>query len=161
MENIPYRNYYDHCTYLLNPETIAKIVYENDCMFLFDISHARKAAMYLNMSFEDYVSKLPMDKVIEFHLAGMTKLLDGSEIDYHAKLREEDYMFLKEAVKKYPTLEYVTLEYGTYCPEEKKDKLKGLDVSFADFDNINPKVKEEVYEQLIRIKEILEESNKR
>lgn len=155
IENIPYRNYYDHCTYLLNPETISKIVYDNDCMFLFDISHARKAAMYLNMPFDEYVSKLPMDRVIEFHLAGMTKLSDGSLIDYHGKLKEEDYEFLKDAIKKYPTLEYITLEYGTYCPAERREKLKGLDICFADFDTINSKVKEEVYEQLIKIEKII------
>ena len=156
IENIPYRNHYDHCTYVLNPDFISKVVYDNDCMFLFDISHARKAAMYLDMPFEKYVSKLPMDRVIEFHLAGMTKLPDGSEIDYHGKLNEEDYKFLEESVKKYPTLKYITLEYGTYCPKEKLEKVKNLGIPLASFEGVNPIVKEEVYEQLIRIKEIID-----
>lgn len=155
LENIPYREYYNHCTYLLNPELISKIVYENDCMFLFDLSHARKAAMFLNMSFEEYVSKLPMDRVVEFHLAGMFTKPDGTKIDYHTKLNEEDYDFLKEAIKKYPTLKYITLEYGCYVPKEKFKKVEGFDLTLVDFESVNPIAKAEVYEQLIRIKEIL------
>ena len=95
LENIPYKTYYDHCTYLLEPEIISQIIYDNDCMFLFDISHARKAAMYLNIPFEEYVSRLPMDRVIEFHLAGMYTCKNGVRMDYHGKMNEEDYIFLE------------------------------------------------------------------
>lgn len=156
LENIPYRPKYEHCKYLLEPEMISKIVKENNCHFLFDISHARKAAEFLNIAFEKYVEKLPMDCVIEFHLAGMTKKSDGTEMDYHGKMREEDYAFLEEAIKKYPTLKYVTLEYGSYIPKEKKYLLDGIDdITLTNFENVNPKAKEEVFEQLIRIKEIV------
>ena len=160
LENIPYREYYNHCLYLLDPELISKIVYNNNCMFLFDISHARKAAMYLNMPFEEYVAKLPMDKVIEFHMAGMFEMLDGTKMDYHGKLNEEDYKFLEEAIRKYPTLQYITLEYGSYLPKEKLNLLAGINLPLADFESVNPIVKTEVYEQLIRIKDILEISDK-
>lgn len=158
LENVPYRNYFDHCVYLLEPELISKIVYENDCMFLFDISHARSAAAYLNIPFDEYVSKLPMDKVVEIHLAGMTEKSDGTRVDCHGKLQEEDYQFLREALKKYPTLQYITLEYGPYY-SERMEELMGEDIKllpFVTFDSINEKAKEEVYEQLIRIKEIID-----
>ena len=156
LENIPYRKRYEHCTYLINPEIISKIVYENDCMFLFDISHARKAAEYFKMTFEEYVSKLPMDRVIEFHLAGMYTCRDGVKMDYHGKMNEEDYEFLEDAIKKYPTLQYITLEYGSYLPKDKSHLLDGENLPLASFEAVNPKVKEEVYNQLIRIKEIMD-----
>lgn len=156
LENIPYREYYNHCVYLLEPELISQIVYENDCMFLFDISHARKAAEFLNITFEEYVSKLPMDRVVEFHLAGMTEKPDGTKIDYHGKLNVEDYDFLKRAIKKYPTLKYITLEYGVYFPKEKQYLLDGLDIPIASFEDSNSNVKREVYDQLIKIKEIID-----
>lgn len=155
LENIPYRKKYEHCNYLLKPEIISKIIYDNDCMFLFDISHARKAAEYLNISFEEYVSRLPMDRVIEFHLAGMYTCKNGVRMDYHGKMNEEDYIFLEEAIKKYPTLKYITLEYGTYLPKDKLHLLEGENLPLASFETVNPKVKEEVYEQLIRLKEIM------
>lgn len=158
LENIPYRKRYDHCTYLINPEIISKIVYENDCMFLFDISHARKAAEYFKMTLEEYVSKLPMDRVIEFHLAGMYTCRDGVKMDYHGKMNEEDYEFLEDAIKKYPTLQYITLEYGSYLPKDKLHLLDDENLPLASFEAVNPKVKEEVYEQLIRLKEIIEKN---
>lgn len=160
LENIPYRERYDNSIYLIEPEIISKIVYENDCMFLFDISHARKAAEYFKMPFEEYVSKLPMDRVIEFHLAGMYTLPNGTRMDYHGKMNEEDYDFLEEAIDKYPTLEYITLEYGSYFPKDKLYLVDSLDLPLASFESSNPKVKEEVLEQLLRIKEIIDRNDK-
>lgn len=161
LENIPYREYYKDCLYLIQPEVISQIVYENDCNFLFDISHARKAALFLEMPFEEYVSKLPMDRVIEFHLAGMFTMPDGTQMDYHGAMQEEDYKFLEEAIAKYPTLKYITLEYGSYCPKERLDFFKNLTLPLADFDTVNPVVKNEVYEQLIKIQKIVEKPRKR
>lgn len=154
LENVPYRDYYKHCLYLLNPEVISQIVEETDCGFLFDLSHARKAALHLNIPFEDYVSRLPMHRVVEFHLAGMFTWPDGVQFDNHGVMHEEDYKFLRDAVKKYPTLQYVTLEYGSCLLANKTEDEMPYPV--ASFQKVNPAVKKEVYEQLIRIKEIIE-----
>lgn len=159
LENIPYRNHYEHCLYLIEPEVISQIVYENNCGFLFDLSHARKAALFLQMPFEEYVSKLPMDRVVEIHLAGMYTLPNGVQMDYHGVMHEEDYQFLDYAVRTYPTLKYVTLEYGSYCPKEKLHLFKGLDLPLTTYETVNPIVKQEVYEQLLRIKEIIKKYN--
>lgn len=184
LENIPYRKHYRHCEYLLRPEIISKIVHENDIYFLFDISHARQSAKHFNMTLEEYVSKLPMDRVVEFHLAGMFDLPDiskeevrkqfterqirfikaaeerfGNRFDYHGKLTEEDYKFLEEYLPKYKsTLKYVTLEYGSY-----NDKSLFEDEAFvypvANFEKSNPIIKEEVLTQLKRLKLIVDEVN--
>jgi len=178
LENIPYRKYYEHCDYLLEPEIISKLIYDNDLLFLFDISHARKAAEFLNMTLEEYVSKLPMDRVVEFHMAGMydfpditnpdiakkytRKQLDfikynietkGKRLDNHGKLNEEDYIFLEEAIKKYHTLKYITLEYGSV--EYNNFKEDEMTYPVCSFDKINQVVKDEVLEQLLRINEIV------
>ena len=155
LENIPYGRLCENCLYMIEPEVISKIIYDNECLFLFDISHARKAAEYLHMPFEEYVSKLPMDRVIEIHLAGMYTRKDGERMAYHAKMNEEDYAFLEEALKKYSTLQYITLEYGSYFPKDRLHLLEGENLPLASFERVNPKVKEEVYEQLIRLKEII------
>lgn len=161
IENIPYRDKYKDIVYVLEPEFISKVVHESGAMFLFDISHARKAAEYLNLGFEEYVSRLPMDKVIEFHLAGMTTLDDGSRVDFHGKLNEEDYDFVREAIKKYKTLQYITLEYGVYCPKEEIEKYNkiGAKAPLVSFEGVNEVAKEEVYEQLTKLNEIIQ-SNK-
>lgn len=183
LENIPYRRHYDHCTYLLNPETISKIVYENNTGFLFDISHARKAADYLGMTLEEYVEKLPMDRVVEFHLAGMYEVPDlskeeiraqytprqieflesmirilGRRADCHGVLHEEDYNFIEKAVERYKdTLKYVTLEYGSYNDDTLFED-EAFTYPIADFESSKPKIKEEVLEQLNRLHEIVPKS---
>lgn len=184
LENIPYRKKYHHCVYLMRPEVISKIVYENDIGFLFDISHARKAAQYLGMTLEEYVEKLPMDKAVEFHLAGMfdspdiskeeirkkyserqirfikaNEELYGKRYDYHGKLTEEDYAFLEKYLPKYKdTLKYITLEYGSY-----NDRALFQDDEFvypvANFEKVNPIIKDEVFTQLKRLKLIVDKIN--
>ena len=178
LENIPYRKYYEHCIYLIDPELISKIIYENDIMFLFDISHARKAAEHLNMTLEEYCDKLPMDRAVEFHLVGMYEFPDisnpeiaqkytkrqiefikynletkGRYLDNHGKMNEEDYLFLEKAIKKYPSLKYITLEYGSI----EYDSFKEADMTYpiCSFDKVNQVAKNEVLEQLLRIKEIV------
>lgn len=161
LENIPYRDRYEQDLYLLKPEIISEIVEACDCGFLFDISHARKAASYWNMPFDEYVKKLPMHRVVEFHLAGMYTTKDGVRMDYHGKMNEEDYEFLRQALQTYPTLQVITLEYGSYVPKERRTSMAvGEDLPLVDFDSVNPVAKEEVYEQLRKIKEIIEESQR-
>ena len=179
LENIPYRTRFLHCTYLMDPDVISQIVHENDCYFLFDISHARKAAEGLNIPFDEYVSRLPMDRVVEFHLAGMydiptitdgnrlqytKKQIDfinelhnqfGDRVDYHGKLQEEDYEFLKEAVVKYKdTLKYITLEYGSYN-NGKEMEDEAFTYPLCNYKQVNPVAKQEVLEQLERINKII------
>ena len=184
LENIPYRSHYSHCEYAIDPEFISQVVHENNINFLFDISHARSAANHLGMTLEEYASKLPMDKVIEFHLAGMYDIPDISKeeiknkytdeqirfintvkskcdkrADDHGKMNEEDYKFLEESLPKYKdTLKYITLEYGSYS------KYEGFEDSaytypVADFKSSKQNVKEEVFEQLERIHKIISSGN--
>lgn len=181
VENIPYRKGREKHLFLLKPEFISKVVYDNDVGFLFDISHARKAAEYLNMTLEEYVSKLPMDRVVEFHLAGMYDFPDiskeevkrqyserqiefikeqtekyGARYDNHGTLHEEDYSFLEEYLPKYKdTLEYITLEYGSYINGYKfEDEASTYPI--ASFNRINTDIKEEVITQLERLKTIID-----
>ncbi len=179
-ENIPYREYRNAYKKLTNPEIISKIVYDNDIKYLFDISHARSAANHYNMTLDEYVSKLPMDKCVEVHLAGMftfpdtkdeevkkkytqkqldlidveVKRFSNRKADNHGKLNEEDYDFLTKLLKKYENIEYITLEYGSY-----NDYIGYDDRDFVypvcSFTKVSAKAKEEVLEQLLRIKEIV------
>ncbi len=183
LENVPFRKKRAYCEYLIKPEVISQIVHENDVDFIFDLSHARKAAEHLNMSLEEYIDKLPMDRVVEFHLAGMFDLPDisnedirnqytemqirfikaseelyGRRFDYHGKLNEEDYEFLENYISRYPTLQYITLEYGSYNDGTLFDD-EAFIYPVANFYNSNEKIKEEVYTQLKRIKLIMDKNS--
>ncbi len=52
-------------------ETARTVVEATGCGFLFDLSHARIAAMRLGQDHRDYIAKLPMHAVREIHITGM------------------------------------------------------------------------------------------
>lgn len=149
LENVPaFKN--NSYNFYANPEFIKKVIEETNCGFLFDIGHARKASEVLNIPFDEYVSKLPMDKIVEIHLAGCMKNLDGDIVPNHSKMNEEDYEFLESLLKTTKTLRTVTLEYGT----TGNKNLQG-ECPVVSYGVINEIAKKEVYEQLMRLKEIL------
>ncbi len=156
LENVPARRKTPETHFLSMPEFISKVVKENDCGFLFDIGHARSAAETLKIPFEEYVSRLPMDRVIELHLAGSMVDTEGRIRPNHSKMREADYEFLKDALRKYPTIETVTLEYGPLEPDELSKPYELIEPCvIVNALSSNDTVKEEVKEQISRIKEIM------
>lgn len=151
LENVPARYQNRKKDFISSPEFISKLVYETDSYFLFDIGHARVAADVLGIPFDEYVDRLPMDRVVEMHLAGTSPRALGGIRPTHKCMNEEDYKFLEEAVKKYKTLKTITLEYGPAFYEE--GEINNYPV--VSFDKFDPIAKKEVYEQLLRIKEII------
>lgn len=152
LENVPVHKEKMQNVFFSMPEFICRAVRDNDCGFLFDIGHARAAAYSLNIPFEEYVERLPMDRLVEVHLAGAMRLSDGSIVANHSKMNEEDYEFIKSAIDKYKTLEVVTLEYGTV--EDNNPEGLCNDV-LVDGENVNLKAKADLYEQLERLKKIV------
>ncbi|MBR3887871.1 MAG: DUF692 family protein [Clostridia bacterium] len=154
LENVPYHPNKAYNRFMVMPEYIKKSVNDNDCGFLFDIGHARAAAERLGIPFNEYVSRLPMDKLVEVHLAGSMRTKDGGIAPNHSKMHEEDYEFLEWAIQNCPTLETITLEYGPIDQTETIDETP-----YASADKIQPKIKEEIVEQLERIHAIMKKYN--
>lgn len=150
LENVPTHKGEAEYNFYSNPDFISKVIEETSCGFLFDIGHARVSAENLGIPFDEYVARLPMDKLIEIHLAGCMKNLDGNLVANHSKMNEEDYEFLENLLKVTTTLRTVTLEYGT----TGNKNLIG-DCPIVAYGVVNEKAKEEVYEQLMRLKEML------
>lgn len=150
LENVPARYNDRNKDFLASPEFITKVVNETDCGFLFDIGHAKQAADVLEISFDEYVNRLPMDRLVEIHLSGVTIGDDEKVWPLHGKMNEEDYEFLEDAIKKYDTLQIITLEYGAWAKDEE---TCGYPV--PKYGVVNEEIKNEVYEQLMRIKEIM------
>lgn len=149
LENVPAFKGSEYNFYA-NPEFISNVIKETKCGFLFDIGHARKAAEILDIPFDEYVSKLPMEKVVEVHLAGCMLNVDGELVPNHSKMNEEDYEFLENLLKTTKSLKTVTLEYGTTV---NKKLIK--ECPLVAYGVVNEDAKKEVYEQLMRLKEIL------
>ena len=118
------------------PKFISNVINESGCSFLFDITHAMIASQNLGMDFSDYIKRLPMDKTYEIHLSG-SEIVDGRLVDMHGKIDEKYYEILEILLKNTPA-KYVTLEYQTQT-----------------YDSVNPQYKNDLYEQLVRLKEII------
>jgi uncharacterized protein (UPF0276 family) len=137
LENVPYHPKKAYNKFMVMPEYIKKSVYENDCGFLFDIGHARAAAERLDIPFNEYVSRLPMDKLVEIHLAGSMKTKSGGITPNHSKMHEEDYEFLEWAIQNCPTLETITFEYGPIDQTETIEETIEYVPSIESTDNLS------------------------
>lgn len=150
LENVPGIRGRENLNFYSNPDFISKVISETNAGFLFDIGHARVASEVLEIPFEEYVERLPMNKLEEIHLSGCMKNTRGNLLANHSKMNEEDFNFLNRLLETSKTLKVVTLEYGTV----KVGTAVG-NPPIVSYGNINEKAKEEVYEQLLRLKEML------
>ncbi len=56
---------------IFHADTITRVVEETGTGFLFDISHARMAAMQLGLGYREYIAALPLHAVREIHVTGI------------------------------------------------------------------------------------------
>ncbi len=106
-------NYYktEAYDYITDPDFISSIVYDNDINFLFDISHARISAINSGVDFYEYLSKLPLNRVNQIHVSKEEIDSDGEVFDAHELPSDEETKEIIKFIKKYNTVEYITIEY--------------------------------------------------
>jgi len=93
----------------IQTDRINRILEAADCRLLLDTGHARLAAETLGMAVEEYILRLPMDRVDQVHVSG-PRMRDGRLFDAHEPLQEIDYRLL-EFVLAHSKPKVVTLEY--------------------------------------------------
>lgn len=140
------------------PEVINEILEKADCGLLFDLSHSRRIARILDITLEEFINKIDMKKIKEIHINGMMKNKIGEWEDTHSKLREEDYEKIEKLLIEYPNIEILTLEYG--ATGEIMDEETRKNAVIVTENGVNPEAKEELYEQIIRLQEIIRKVNK-
>lgn len=62
------------------PAVIREVVVASGCGFLFDLSHARLAALRLGLDARDYIAALPVERTREIHLTGI-QLFDEAWVE--------------------------------------------------------------------------------
>ena len=92
-------------------ETAAQVIEATGCGFLFDLSHARIAAMRLGQDYQDYISRLPMHAIREIHITGM------QVVDDYWMQRAQDSGLTREVIESYIGPD------GAWLPEGKIDHL--------------------------------------
>ncbi|MEG1705229.1 MAG: DUF692 family protein [Clostridia bacterium] len=129
---------------IMDSNFISKCIYLNDCNFLLDISHAAIASKNIGMDFYEYLDKLPLDKIYEIHLNGWN--FDGENASSHIKITKEGYDALNYVLQ-YSNPKIITIEYGAFLEGKKLSYIK-------DFKEKNMTVRNEILEQISKVKEI-------
>lgn len=135
---------------LLKPEIISRIIRESGCGFLLDISHAYCASGCLGVPFYEYLRQLPLDEITEIHINGW--IVAQGTIMCHTKINEEGYQALA-FVLEYCQPKIITVEYGRH-----NDRI-GAGVPVLSPVGINEQAKNEIEEQVYRVREICIKKN--
>ncbi len=92
-----------------DPGRIALVLEETGCGLVLDTGHACIAASARDMDVTEYVSRLPLDRVVQVHASG-PRLRKGRLVDAHEPLREADYDLLQYVLPRVRP-QMLTLEY--------------------------------------------------
>ena len=120
-------NYFSTGAYetVTTPAFLAKLSKAIGVNLLLDIGHAEISAKHQGITLDQYVAALPLGKVRQIHLSGISR--GGREYgDAHEVLTTEDWKNFERISAVCPTLEFVTIEYykDASCLIEMLTKLK-------------------------------------
>ena len=95
---------------------LCRLVRETGVGLLLDISHARLSARHYGCSTEEYIKRLPLDRLKLIHATGIGQDSDGSWVD-HLPMDDHDYAVLSSVLHdaqrgQYPLPIAVQHEYG-------------------------------------------------
>ena len=119
--------------YVVDPAFIRSVIEATGCGLLLDLAHARVAAHYQNEPVHDYLSRLPLDRLVEIHVSGPrpappnSPYKDDRLIDAHESMQEADYGLLAWVLQR-TRPQAVTLEYSQDRAQLKDqlDRLRAL-----------------------------------
>ena len=109
IENLDY-NPTQAYEYVCEPAFIQHVLSETDTCLLFDLAHARVTAHAFEMSVEDYIDQLPLEKIRQIHL-NRPGWREGRLVDSHLALEDDDYQLFERILQECEPWS-VTLEYN-------------------------------------------------
>jgi uncharacterized protein (UPF0276 family) len=104
-EALPFKGYH----FEVEPQRIAEVLAKTDCGLVLDTGHARVSAVALGLDVYDYLSHLPLARVVQVHVSG-PRMRNGRLVDVHETMQEVDYMLLDWVLARTQP-RVVTLEY--------------------------------------------------
>jgi uncharacterized protein (UPF0276 family) len=105
-------NYYNTEAYefICNPTFISRVVRDNDIFLLFDLAHAHVSSYNMNISYQSYCEKLPLDRIIQLHIC-KSGVNEKMAYDAHFLPDDEDFIEIEVLIGKCCALKYFTVEY--------------------------------------------------
>ena len=107
-------NYYPTEAYnhIADAEFINDIVTQNDLYFLFDIAHSKISAFNKQLLWEDYKSKLPLERIIQLHICSYDiDPVSNLAFDAHNYPDNLEIKEVKNLIHNYSQIQYLTVEY--------------------------------------------------
>jgi uncharacterized protein (UPF0276 family) len=108
LENLDYNTTgaYEH---ICDPDFIREAIERSGSYLLLDLAHAQVSAARLGYSTEEYLDRLPLDRVRQLHVSG-PRQFDGVMTDVHEPLGDKDMKILLEILERTEPWA-LTLEY--------------------------------------------------
>jgi len=106
--------------YISEGDFITQIVRDNHIRLLFDVAHARITALNKKIDYSEYRLSLPMDEIIQLHIAKYAVNKGGLAYDAHLLPDKPMFKEVRELTRQYP-VKYLTIEYY-----KDTDKLLGV-----------------------------------
>ena len=109
-------NYYPEPAYNIITEGsfISEIVTKNKIFLLLDLAHAFITAYNKKINFDKYLNSLPLGRTIQIHLVS-SKIKKFAKrkiaIDTHDLPSQKNFELVNKILKKYPSIQYLTIEY--------------------------------------------------
>ena len=104
-EPLPFEGY----DFEVQPKRITHVLEGTGCGLVLDIGHARVSAAVLGVDAYDYLSALPLHRVLQVHVSG-PRMRQGRLTDVHESMQELDYKLLTFVLERAQP-QMVTLEY--------------------------------------------------
>jgi len=106
-------NYYPTSAYdiVADGDFITQVIKKNNLLLLLDIAHAMVTAHNKKISYDQYITTLPLDKLIQLHICQPELPEGGIARDTHNEPNHEMFLEVKRLIKKYPAIKYLTIEY--------------------------------------------------
>ncbi len=114
-ENLPFEPPIPEYHLASDAELISSAIIETDTGLLLDISHARISANTLELGYKEYIEKLPLDRLHEFHITGVRRY--HGFLEDHFEMQPEDWASTEWAAEQirsgaWREPEIVAFEYG-------------------------------------------------
>jgi uncharacterized protein (UPF0276 family) len=118
IENVPFYDFRGTLRCATDPEVITAICNQADVGLLLDLAHLRVAAHNRKEDVEQYLMRMPLERVQEIHVCGPADdpVNEGYLKDSHLEMKDVDYELLVKALNG-TTPKIVTLEYGGTGPK--------------------------------------------
>lgn len=120
IENLDYcpGGAYEH---ICRPDFIAEVLERTDCGLLLDLAHLQVSADWQGLSPEEYLARLPLERVVEVHVSSPRRVGERLD-DQHEELLERDYELLRLVLERSQP-RAVVLEYSR-AAERLSDQLR-------------------------------------